>query len=79
MSNSREFYVCRFLLDNNKKFYFRSVWSADHFAIDVTDGRYVWRGEGNVVTITMECCGSPLVDCLRFECYCLVERFSERF
>jgi len=47
MATKSELFVCRFLLDNNKRFYFRSVWGVDNFVLDATDGRYVWRGEAN--------------------------------
>ena len=42
--------LCRFVLDGNKKLYLRSLWGDDHFSLFVTDGRYLWHGDGTLST-----------------------------
>ena len=46
--DSTEEVLCRFLL-GGRKFYFKSLWGATHFEIQVSDGRHGWKGEGTHV------------------------------
>jgi hypothetical protein len=42
-----EVFISRFVIDN-RPYYFRWQWAVEEFDYQVTDGKYVWEGKGNL-------------------------------